>query len=52
MAFELGQQVSKDKFILQRHPFFNLTRILPKFNPFQCSALHTNVVCIESLLTQ
>ena len=38
MAFELGQQVSKDKFILQRHPFFNLTRILPKFNPFQCSA--------------
>ena len=41
MAFEHGQQVSKDKFLLQRDPFFNLTRILPKF---------TNVLCIQSLL--
>ena len=49
MAFEHGQQVSKDKFILQRHLIFNLTRILPKFNLFERFALHmhkTNVLCI------
>ena len=41
MAFEHGQQVSKDKFILQRDLFFNLTRIF----------LHRNVLCIQSLLS-
>ena len=50
MAFEHGQKVSKDKFILQRDLLFNLTRILPKFSPFECSAVHTYVLCIQSLL--
>ena len=52
VAFEHGQQVSKDKFILQRHLIFNLTRILPKFNLFERFALHMhkiNVLCIWSL---
>ena len=51
MAFEHGQQVSKDKFILQRNPFFNLTRILLKFNLFVRSTLHANVLCIQLLLS-
>ena len=36
MAFEHGQQVSKDKFILQRDPFFNLTRIFER-STHKCS---------------
>ena len=46
MAFELGlfQQVSKDKFILQWHLLFNLTRVLPKLNLFKI-VFATKIVC-------